>query len=96
MAGLDPHTLDCCWIAVNACGGVPANEAERLQCEGLGEALDVIERLGGMDPQQRARRNEAVCDDLDVRIGNLVRSEDSAGRIGRERGDSPRGPANHD
>lgn len=72
MSGLDKHTLDCCWIAINACGGVPANERERFQCEGIGEALETIERLGGMDPQERRRLNDAASVELEARLSGLL------------------------
>lgn len=61
--------LDAAWEAINALGGYAKSEAElrsNYSCEdhyngghakAIGEALAIIERLGGMDPLERKRQN---------------------------------------
>jgi hypothetical protein len=50
--------LDEAWEAVNALGGVPQNEDQRIAAVTLDCALLQIEQIGGMDPAcRRAERN---------------------------------------
>ena len=51
--------LDEAWHLINAEGGVPSQGhiEDEAHCRAIGVALDIIEKLGGMDPLQRGREN---------------------------------------
>lgn len=47
------NLLDQAWDMINAEGGASTNDYERAFNDGIGKALEVIERLGGMNPSLR-------------------------------------------
>ena len=50
----DTNLLDQAWENINSLGGAPTDEYERGFNDAIGEALEVIEKMGGMNPDIRS------------------------------------------